>query len=180
MIRPTTFIAFGLAAALGTGMFKVKYSVQADEQKLVALQQQMVDDQNALHVLHAEWSSETQPQQLGEMAERHLNLKPVTGQQLASFDSLPKRPNAPTTPAAPNAAAPLVASIDPIQALAAPVATPAAKSTAKSSAAKPAGRIRAASIKPLKPARERTVVASVGDSAVDAVLAAMQGNRSEP
>src|ERR1700761_9177443 len=124
MIRPTTFIAFGLAAALGTGMFKVKYAVQGDEQKLVAMQQQMVDDQNALHVLHAEWSPETQPQQLGEMAERHLNLKPVSGQQLASFDSLPKRPGGPNAPAAPVAVpAPVVASIDPIQTIATPVAS---------------------------------------------------------
>ncbi len=164
MIRPTTFIAFGLACCLGAGMFKVKYAVQGEEQQLVQIQQQMVDDQNALHVLHADWSSETQPQQLGEMAERHLSLAPVTGQQLVSFDNLPKRPGGPAQPAPlPTLpAAPVVASAKPAR---------TAQPERTASIAAPA-RPREA------PARQRTLVATAGDSATDAVLAAMQAGAS--
>jgi hypothetical protein len=171
MIRPTTIIAFGLAFALGAGMFKVKYAVQAEEQKLASIQQQMVDDQNALHVLHADWSSETQPQQLGEMAERHLTLVPVTGQQLASFDALPKRPGGPAQPA-------------PLPSVPAAAPVLASAKTAKPSGAAPVRTASIATAPITAPKshdaqpRAHTVLASVGDSSVDAVLQAMQADVS--
>jgi hypothetical protein len=147
MIRTTTLVTFALAACLGAGLFKVKYAVQGEEQKLVSIQQQISDDQGAIHVLDAEWSAETQPQQLGEMAERHLALAPITAAQLGTFDTLPMRPaGQPSTPAPTPAAAP-----------AAPVVA----------AMQPQEKHKEA----------RTVVANASaDPSIDAVLQAMQAS----
>ena len=91
ILRPATLISFALALGLGFGLFKVKYAVQAEDQQLVTIEDQIVTDQDAVHVLKAEWNQETQPDQLGSMAERHLALAPVQPAQLATYDSLPLR-----------------------------------------------------------------------------------------
>ena len=109
MIRPATFLSLALALGLGFGLFKVKYAVQGDEQQLVTIEDQIVTDRNAIHILNAEWNQETQPDQLGAMAERHLALAPIKPAQLATYDSLPLRdapgPSAPTPAPAPAAIA---------------------------------------------------------------------------
>jgi hypothetical protein len=151
MIRPTTLVTFGIAACLGAGLFKVKYAVQGEEQKLVTIQQQIARDQSAVHVLNAEWSAETTPQQLGEMAERHLQLSPITSAALGTFAVLPMRPAAPGQPA-PAVTAPAAAPI--------PAPAIAAVQPQDTGAAEPA----------------RTVVANAGDASVDAVLQAMQAS----
>jgi hypothetical protein len=91
MIRPATLISFALALGLGFGLFKVKYAVQGEEQQLVAIEDQIVNDRNAIHILNAEWSQETQPDKLGAMAERHLALAPVKPANLGTYDTLPLR-----------------------------------------------------------------------------------------
>ena len=91
ILRPATLISFALALGLGFGLFKVKYAVQAEEQQLVTIEDQIVTDQDAVHVLKAEWNQETQPDQLGAMAQRHLALAPVQPAQLVTYASLPLR-----------------------------------------------------------------------------------------
>lgn len=109
MIRPATLVSFALALGLGFGLFKVKYAVQGEEQQLVAIEDQIVTDQNAIHILKAEWSQETQPDKLGAMAERHLALAPIKPADLGTYDTLPLRdapqPAAPAQTEAPAAIA---------------------------------------------------------------------------
>ena len=91
MIRPATLMSFALALGLGFGLFKVKYAVQGEEQQLVTIEDQIVTDRNAIHILNADWSQETQPDQLGAMAERHLALAPIKPANLGTYDTLPLR-----------------------------------------------------------------------------------------
>ena len=116
MIRPATLISFALALGLGFGLFKVKYAVQGVEQQLVAIEDQIVTDRNAIHILNAEWSQETQPDKLGAMAERHLALAPIKPANLGTYDTLPLR-DAPqqTTPAATDAPAAVASAAGPRQ-----------------------------------------------------------------
>lgn len=111
MIRPATLVSFALALGLGFGLFKVKYAVQGEEKQLVAIEDGIVSDQNAIHILKAEWSQETQPDKLGAMAERHLALAPIKPANLGTYDTLPLRdapqPAAPGTGEAPAAIASL-------------------------------------------------------------------------
>jgi len=95
MMRSSTFIALILVCGLGFGLFKVKYEVQSLEDQLAKINRQTVTDQDAIHVLKAEWSYLTQPVRIGDMAGRHLALAPVTSAQMGSFDQLPLKADRP-------------------------------------------------------------------------------------
>lgn len=95
MMRSSTFVALTLVCGLGFGLFKVKYEVQSLEDELGKINRQTVTDQDAIHVLKAEWSYLTQPVRIGEMAGRHLALSPVTAAQMGSFDQLPLKADRP-------------------------------------------------------------------------------------
>lgn len=101
MIRQPTIVAFGLAAFLGFSLFMVKYDVQAKEEQLVKINRQIAIDQEAIHVLKAEWSFLTQPARLAELSERHLPLHPLTSNQIGDFDQLALKADRPdaATPA---------------------------------------------------------------------------------
>jgi len=100
MIRQPTIVAFGLAAFLGFSLFMVKYDVQAKEEQLVKIDRQIAIDQEAIHVLKAEWSFLNDPARLREQAERLLAMHPVRLKQLVTYDRIPlaDTPSDPTTP----------------------------------------------------------------------------------
>ena len=95
MMRSSTFLSLILVCGLGFGLFKVKYEVQSLEDELGKINRQTVADQEAIHVLKAEWSYLTQPVRIGDMAARHLALQPVTSAQMGSFDQLPLKSDRP-------------------------------------------------------------------------------------
>jgi hypothetical protein len=98
MIRQPTIVAFTLAFGLGFSLFMVKYDVQSLEEQLVKTERQAAADQDAIHVLNAEWSFLTQPERLAELADRHLALHPLTANQLGDFERLAARPERPDGP----------------------------------------------------------------------------------
>lgn len=95
MIRQPTIVALGLAAALGFSLFMVKYDVQSQEEQLVKINRQAAADQEAIHVLKAEWSFLTQPARLAELSQRHLTLHPLTANQIGGVDQLALKANRP-------------------------------------------------------------------------------------
>jgi len=79
-----------LTVAAGTGLFVVKHAVQDLEEQLARLDGEIRRDQEAIHVLNAEWSYLTRPARLSELAARHLDLKPPgPGQTATSVERLP-------------------------------------------------------------------------------------------
>jgi hypothetical protein len=97
MIRPTTLIWMGLAGAVGFGLFQLKHEVQALEDEMFRLNRSIVAEQQAIHVLKAEWSYINQPQRLQALATRHLDLQPMKPAQLGDLADLPKRGEEPPT-----------------------------------------------------------------------------------
>jgi hypothetical protein len=89
MIRLTTLIWLALASLAGVGLFQVKYRVQSLEQDLAQINRQILGDQEAIHVLGAEWSLLNEPARIADMSRRHLELTPFTAAQLAHFSDLP-------------------------------------------------------------------------------------------
>jgi hypothetical protein len=73
----------------GAGLYFLKMRVESQEQRLVALQKEIVDTRASIHVLKAEWSYLNDPIRLREQAERLLSMKPVTPRQIVSFDQVP-------------------------------------------------------------------------------------------
>lgn len=104
MIQLGTVLWLTFAVTAGVGLFQVKYEVQALEEELTRLHRQILRDQEAIHVLHAEWSYLNEPRRLAELARRHLGMEPVSADRLSSFDALPDP--LPLPPVAPPRVAP--------------------------------------------------------------------------
>ena len=94
MIRLSTFLWLSVAAAIGFGLFHLKYEVQALEDELFRLNRAILGEQQAIHVLKAEWSYMNQPQRLQALANRHLELRPMKPDQFGRIADLPPRSSA--------------------------------------------------------------------------------------
>ena len=71
-----------LAVSAVGALFLVNQEVGALDKRLRDLNAQIDADYRALHVLRAEYSHLTQPHRLQVLAERHLALRPLKGEQL--------------------------------------------------------------------------------------------------
>jgi hypothetical protein len=91
VIRITLAFWIGLVCALGYGVFQVKYEVQEMESRIVQLNRGIVGDQQAIHVLRAEWSYLNQPSRLEALNKRHLPLAPITAAQIGRIEDVPLR-----------------------------------------------------------------------------------------
>jgi len=90
MIRHTTLLILLLAGAFSLVMFSVKYEVQDLELELSQLNRSIIADQQAIHVLKAEWSHINNPQRLRSLARRYLGLKPVETERVGIVSGLPE------------------------------------------------------------------------------------------
>lgn len=101
MIRITLAFWIGLVSALGYGVFQVKYEVQEMESRLVHLNRTIVGDQQAIHILRAEWSYLNHPSRLDALARRHLSLAPIAASQVGRIEDVPLRADAIQPPVSP-------------------------------------------------------------------------------
>jgi hypothetical protein len=102
MIRPSSVAWIILAVGLCAGLFLVKQQVRALEARLAQLNESILDDQQAIHVLRAEWSYLNQPARLDDLGRRLLHLEPRDGTGIASIETLRRhrrtKPPAPYSP----------------------------------------------------------------------------------
>ncbi len=81
-----------LAAALAAfGLFHVKHEISAIEEELADVRRSIMVRREAIHILEAEWSYLNQPSRIAELARRHLNLAPMTPEQVLGMAQLPYR-----------------------------------------------------------------------------------------
>lgn len=107
MMRFSTLAWAALAAVIGFGLFQLKHEVQTLEDELFRLNRAILAEQEAIHVLRAEWSYINQPQRLQSLTARHLDLQPIKPGQIGLLADLPMRdPNGPMVASAPTPAAP--------------------------------------------------------------------------
>lgn len=76
----------------GGALFFLKFRVQELEGELVRLNRELLAEQEALHVLSAEWSYLSRPDRLAELSRRHLELQPLAPEQLVPLEAVPVRP----------------------------------------------------------------------------------------
>jgi hypothetical protein len=144
--------AIAVIIASAVGLYQVKYQVQDMERTLAGLKRDIVRDRAAIQVLEAEWSYLNQPDRLQDLADRYLELAPVTPSQMAAIESLP--PRAVTPPAQPAVADAKAGAKTPAKAAAnsaAPSAKVAAKPASPSPTAKPAAKPVAGQAKAVVP-----------------------------
>lgn len=81
------WIAAGSVTALI--LFQIKQEVRVLEDEIAAVQRKILKDQEAVHVLEAEWSYLNAPARIAQLAERHLGLAPIPAERIVGFDDLP-------------------------------------------------------------------------------------------
>ena len=102
MIRGSTLLWLALAGALALGLFRLKHEAQRLEAELMAMEQAIVEHQEAIQVLEAEFSYLTRPERIARLAEKYLDLAPLEAESLASFSDLPWRGDDTPAPATPS------------------------------------------------------------------------------
>jgi hypothetical protein len=80
-----------LASCIGWAVYQLKYEVQRLEDRLARVNRAILNDQESIQILKAEWSYLNQPTRLAEMAKRFLALEPVDPRQMVTLATLPKR-----------------------------------------------------------------------------------------
>lgn len=83
MMRFVTFLSLIFLAVVGGFLFHVKYQVVEMEGRLKATNRQILQVQEAIQVLKAEWAYLNKPDRLKELATRYLNIKPPETEQMA-------------------------------------------------------------------------------------------------
>jgi len=97
--RLSTWLWLSLIAAVGCGMFLVKYQVARLDDELGRVNRSIDADRDQIRVLGAEWSYLTQLPRLDQLRQRYLTLAPITRAQLGSLDQVPFRPGEAAEPA---------------------------------------------------------------------------------
>ncbi|WP_167730534.1 cell division protein FtsL [Terasakiella sp. SH-1] len=104
MTRLTIGLTVFLAIVLAIGVFRITYQVDALEKELKALNKEILQEQETIHILKAEWSYLNDPNRLEDLAKRYLGLEEMRGEQLINMDMfdkqlLPTNPNVQPTKA---------------------------------------------------------------------------------
>jgi hypothetical protein len=104
MSRFVTLLWILIAGIGALALYQIKHEVIAQERELARLNRAIVQEQESIHVLRAEWSLVNQPKRLQALAERHLDLQPMKPGQFGRVDAVPaQQPQVP--PAQPRAIA---------------------------------------------------------------------------
>ena len=87
-MRRTTILTLLLAAIMSVALFFLKYEVIDLEQKLDLLNKKIVQDQETIHVLRAEWSHLNNTNRIKDLATRYLKMTPAKPEKLRQIDDL--------------------------------------------------------------------------------------------
>jgi cell division protein FtsL len=109
MMQRATWLWLAFVLGLGFALFQLKYQVQGLEEKLTRINREILQNEETIHVLKAEWSYLNQHERIEALARKYLSLRPLAGKQYGTFDDLPMRQN-PASPrpgdASPSAGSP--------------------------------------------------------------------------
>lgn len=102
-MKRTTMILWLIAAGVtAIALFNVKQQVKAVERELAAVEGRILDHQEAIHVLDAEWAYRTRPTRIARLASEYLQLAPLPPENVIGIGRLPWRgDDAPVEPALP-------------------------------------------------------------------------------
>jgi len=70
----------------GIGMFLLKHEVQTRKSELDSLHERIVENQETIRVLRAEWSHLNQPARIEVLTRKHLGFRPTESHQLIGIN----------------------------------------------------------------------------------------------
>jgi hypothetical protein len=91
MIRFLNLIAVGCLIASAAYAYSIKYETLYHAEQVAKLKTRIQKERDSIAVLKAEWQHLNRPDRLQEAVARHLDLQPLTIQQLARLSDLPNK-----------------------------------------------------------------------------------------
>ena len=93
MMRILNMLVIGALVASAAYVYKIKFESTRQAERLVKLRTEIRQEQDAIAVLRAEWSTLDAPARIQELAKRHLiALKAINPRQIDTLRNLPERP----------------------------------------------------------------------------------------
>lgn len=83
-----TILSAMAASVVGVGLYFVKHQVKEQEAHLSELNREIQSNQEAIHVLKAEWSFLNDPARLKDLSEKYLSMKVITPSQVTTRQAL--------------------------------------------------------------------------------------------
>jgi hypothetical protein len=87
-------------------VYRIKLESTAQEERVARLRGEIRHERDAIAALRAQWAQLDNPARIEALAARHLPLRPLDPVQIDSFDHVPERSAAPTSPEKPAAPPP--------------------------------------------------------------------------
>ena len=91
MNRRTAMVATVALGAAAIGLYELKYDVAQLEADAARLVRELAREQQAVHVLSADWAHLNQPQRLARLVHEYLDLVPLDADRIVAADELPTR-----------------------------------------------------------------------------------------
>ena len=103
MIQRSTICWVSLAAITGGMAFNTSYHHHTRSSERQDIDRRIDSEQEAIHLLRAEWSYLNDPVRIERLARQFTRLQPAIAEQMSTLTAIPARPPAPTgTPATAN------------------------------------------------------------------------------
>ena len=116
-MRLLHLLVIGMLVFAAAYVYRIKMESTSRTERVLRLNAEIREQRDAIGTLRAEWAKLDAPLRLQGLAERHLQLKPLSGTQYDSLKNLPERPPSFARPGAPD---PIGAMINTIEAAADP------------------------------------------------------------
>lgn len=91
MMRLSTLVWLGLVGAMIAGLFHLKYEVISLEKRLASAKRATQAHQEAIGILHAEWTYLSRPKRLNDLLRKRVDLMPITRRQITTFNRLERK-----------------------------------------------------------------------------------------
>lgn len=91
-MRIIHLLVIGALVFAAAYVYQIKMDSTARTERVLRLQAELREQRDAIAALRAEWARLDAPLRLQGLADRHLKLRPVVGNQFDSFKNLPERP----------------------------------------------------------------------------------------
>jgi|TARA_R110001583_G_scaffold17679_2_gene71327 cell division protein FtsL len=89
MTKIMTGFWFLMTVLIGVGTYWVSHEVERLERRYAAIQSDILDEQESIHVFQAEWSYLNSPARIEKLAREYLKLDQIQPLQMASIDTIP-------------------------------------------------------------------------------------------
>jgi hypothetical protein len=89
MLKKSIIFWIFIVSLTGVSMFLIKYEVQALDAELSQYHRDILNHQEAILVLRAEWSYLNQPSRIESLVRKHVDFRPTETRQIFNINAFP-------------------------------------------------------------------------------------------